>query len=217
MTETAKTGVTVDLLINGIAVRADPQMTIVEAAWAGGVPRITSVGCLEGVCGSCRVLVKRGREVKVALACETFVEQGMEAVFLPAPATATRRYDLADLADGWDTQARFHEIFPEAIHCRHCSGCVNSCPKGIRVEEGVEMAAAGHFREAGAAFLECVMCELCDVACPENISPAHVGLFSRRITAHYYLRPPNLIQKLEDNRKDKSAVKKPIFKKRRPA
>jgi hypothetical protein len=52
------------------------------------------------------------------------------------------------------------------------------------------------------------MCELCDSACPEQIAPSHVGLFSRRATAYFHLRPPNLIQRLEENRLDQSADKK---------
>jgi ferredoxin len=207
MTETTRDIQPVELQINGMPVRAEPQMTIIEAAWAGGVPRVTGVGCLEGVCGSCRILVRRGKEVNVALGCETFVEPGMEALFLPAPGADRHHYQLTDLSDGWDIQARFHEIFPEASRCRHCHGCVKSCPKGITVEDGVALAAAGHFREAGEAFLECVMCELCDSACPENIAPAHVGLFSRRITAFFHMRPPNLIQKLEEIRKEQADKK----------
>ncbi len=193
-------GATVELLINGKTVSAEPHMTVVEAAWAGGVPRVTGVGCLEGVCGSCRILLKRGKDVGVALACETLVDQGIEVLFLPPPSTALHQYELSEFDDGWDSQARFHEIFPEASRCRHCHGCVRSCPRGIAVEEGVALATAGRFREAGEAFFECVMCELCDSACPEQIAPAHVGLFSRRITAHFHLRPPNLIHRLEELR-----------------
>lgn len=202
MTEHAGSESFVDLLINGVKVRAESHMTIVEAAWAGGVPRVTGVGCLEGMCGSCRILLRRGSAVSVALACETFAEDGIEALFLPAPSTARHQYELTDFKDGWDIQARFQEIFPEADRCRHCHGCVQSCPKGIKVEEGIALAAAGRFREAGEAFIECVMCELCDNACPEQIAPAHVGLFSRRITAFFHLRPPNLIHRLEELRQE---------------
>ena len=200
MTEKSGGDPDVDLLINGVEVRAKPHMTIVEAAWAGGVPRVTGVGCLEGVCGACRILLRRGKDVSVALACETFAEQGIEVQFLPAPSAPRYQYELTDFKDGWDIQARFQEIFPEAAHCRHCHGCVVSCPKGIAVEEGVALAAAGRFRETGETFFECVMCELCDSACPEQIAPAHVGLFSRRITAFFHLRPPNLIHRLEELR-----------------
>jgi succinate dehydrogenase/fumarate reductase-like Fe-S protein len=190
----------VSLTINGTAVNARAGMTIVEAAWHGDVPRVHGAGCLEGVCGSCRVMLRRGREVNVGLACQTFVEEGIEVVFLPTASAPRHHYEISDFSDSWDVQARFHEIFPEASRCRHCHGCVASCPKGIAVEDAIVLAAEGRFSEAGEAFIECVMCELCDGACPEQIAPAHVGLFCRRVTAHFHLRPPNLIHRLEEMR-----------------
>ena len=197
---THEKGQPVALTINGLAVDASTDMTLVEAAWHGGVPRVTNIGCMEGVCGSCRVMLRRGKEVSVGLACQTFVEDGIEVVFMPPASAPQHHYDIGDLKDGWDIHARFHKIFPEASRCRHCHGCVKACPKGIAVEDGVALAAAGRYREAGEAFFECVMCELCDAACPELIAPAHVGLFSRRVTAHFHLRPPNLIHRLEELR-----------------
>lgn len=196
----------VALTINGLAISAHADMTLVEAAWHAGVPRITGVGCMEGVCGSCRVMLRRGKTVTVGLACQTFVESGIEVVFMPPASAPHHHYEIDDFKDGWDIHARFKDIFPEASRCRHCHGCVQSCPKGIAAEEGVALAAAGRFREAGETFFECVMCELCDAACPELIAPAHVGLFSRRITAHFHLRPPNLIHRLEELRQEQSGI-----------
>lgn len=191
---------TVDVKINGITVRALTGMTLVEAAWHGSIPNISGIGCLEGVCGSCRIMLRRGNAVTVGLACQIFVESGLDAVFLPPPSAPLHHYKLSDFKDGWDMQGQFHKIYPEASSCRHCHGCVSSCPKNIAVEEGVALAVAGHFREAGEVFFECIMCELCDAACPDLIAPAHVGLFSRRVTAHFHLRPPNLIHRLEELR-----------------
>jgi succinate dehydrogenase/fumarate reductase-like Fe-S protein len=199
----------VALTINGMPVVAHAGMTVVEAAWHGGVPRVTGVGCMEGVCGSCRIMLRRGKDVSVGLACQTFVEAGVEVIFLPPASAPRHHYELSDFKDGWDIHARFQDIFPEAARCRHCHGCDVSCPKGIKVEEGVAQAAAGRFRDAGETFFECVMCELCDGACPELIAPAHVGLFSRRVTAHFHLRPPNLIHRLEELRQDKNKEDKP--------
>jgi hypothetical protein len=190
----------VSLTINGEALRASAGATVVEAAWGAGLRRVTGVGCLDGVCGSCRILVRRGQTVSVGLACQSFVEDGIDVVFLPPSSPPRHHYDLADFTDGWDLHERFQESFPEAARCRHCHGCNLSCPKGILVEEGVAQACAGRFRDAGETFFECVLCDLCDGACPELIAPAHVGLFSRRVTAHFHLRPPNLIQRLEELR-----------------
>lgn len=194
----------VSLTINGVAVDARDGMTMVEAAWQAGIAGITSVGCMEGVCGSCRIMLRQGKDVRVGLACQTFVKEGDEVIFLPAASAPRHHYDIADFKDSWEIHPRFHAIFPEASRCRHCHGCVASCPKGIAVEDGVALAAAGRYREAGEAFFECVMCELCDVACPELIAPAHVGLFCRRVTAHFHLRPPNLINRLEELRQKRA-------------
>ena len=188
------------LTINGQPALAHTAMTVVEAAWKNSVPRAHGVGCLEGVCGSCRILLREDGQVRVALACQTFVRPAMEVVFLPPQTVPRHHYDIEEFQDSWGIQSRFHEIFPEAARCRHCHGCAVSCPKGIRVEDGVALAAAGRFRDAGELFFECVMCELCDIACPEQIAPAHVGLFCRRITAHFHLRPANLIFRLEELR-----------------
>jgi succinate dehydrogenase/fumarate reductase-like Fe-S protein len=198
---------TVALTINGVAVVAHAGATVVEAAWQGGVPKVTGVGCMEGVCGSCRIMLRKGKQVTVGLACQTFVENGIDVIFLP-PASAPRHYyQLSEFNDSWDIHALFQDIFPEAARCRHCHGCVVSCPKGISVEEGVAQASAGRFRDSGETFFECVMCELCDGACPELIAPAHVGLFSRRVTAHFHLRPPNLIHRLEELRQEQDKDK----------
>jgi succinate dehydrogenase/fumarate reductase-like Fe-S protein len=206
MSEAPDSPAAFEVTINGRVVAAQTGMTVVEAAWRNGVPRVSGVGCLEGVCGSCRILLRQEREVSVGLACQTFVQSGMEVVFLPAQSAPHHHYDIDDFEDSWDIQSRFHEIFPEAARCRHCHGCVASCPKGIKVEDAIVLAAAGRFRDAGEMFFECVMCELCDSACPEQIAPAHVGLFCRRITAHFHLRPPNLIHRLEELRQGNHAI-----------
>ncbi|HHH39894.1 MAG TPA: ferredoxin, partial [Sedimenticola sp.] len=38
-------------------------------------------------------------------------------------------------------------------------------------------------------------------ACPEFISPNHVGIFARRVTAYFHIRPSNLINRLEKLRR----------------
>ena len=165
--------------------------------------------CREGVCGSCRVLVRRAtsREVETALGCQTLVEEGMEVNFLVFPNPTHHTYGLEAIPNSWEVQQRFHTIFPEADHCRHCGGCDRSCPKGIQVEEGVRLASRGRFREAGELFIECVMCNFCMTACPEFIAPNHVGLFARRVTAYFHIRPSNLIRRLEEMRRGELEVR----------
>ncbi len=193
----------VNVTINGKAITAPASLSTIQALWHAGYPRIKSVGCLEGVCGSCRVLVRRAGEpeVRTQLGCQTLIEEGMQVIFLLFPRPTHHTYQLEEIKSSWEVQGKFHEIFPEASHCRNCGGCNVSCPKGIEVERGVELATKGRFREAGELFVECVMCDLCLTACPERIAPNHVGLFSRRVTAYFHTRPSNLINRLEKLRK----------------
>lgn len=67
----------------------------------------------------------------------------------------------------------------------------------MKVQDGVAEVVAGDFSAAAATFDECVMCNLCTLACPENIRPNHVGLFARRMKAARMLRPIDLMRRLQ--------------------
>jgi ferredoxin len=199
----------VDLTINGKQISAPLSLSVIRALWYAGYPRVKSVGCLEGVCGSCRVMVRRtgSREITTELGCQVLIEEGMEVTFLAFPTPTHHSYQLESIPSSWEVQSKFHEFFPEAENCRNCHGCVQTCPRGVEVELGVELAAKGRFREAGDLFGNCVMCDLCQTACPESIAPNHVGMFARRVTAYFHSRPSNLINRLERMRKGELEVR----------
>lgn len=188
----------ITLTIDGNTISVPHKMTAIQAVWHGGKPLIHGVGCLEGVCGACKIVVRRKDDLQVTteLGCQTLVEDGMDVIFLKHPTPNHHSYVLSDFENSWDMETRFHSIFPEARDCRHCGGCNNACPKGIEVEKVVNLSAEGKFKEAGALFFECVMCGLCISSCPERITPNHVGLFARRIDAFFHIRPSNLINRL---------------------
>ena len=198
----------VNVIIDGKAIQAPPSLSVIQALWHAGYPRVKGVGCLEGVCGSCRVLVRRNDDngVNIELGCQTLVEEGMQVMFLVFPNPTHHHYKLSQIKNSWDVQAEFHRIFPEAENCRHCGGCTKGCPKGIDVEKGVELASKGRFREAGDLFVECIMCNICMTGCAEEIAPNHVGLFSRRVTGYFHSRPSNLIHRLEQIRKGELTI-----------
>ncbi len=67
----------VQITINGEVIETSALRSILEAVIDSGQPLIDAIGCMgQGVCGSCRVLIRRAgeREVSTALACETRVE-----------------------------------------------------------------------------------------------------------------------------------------------
>lgn len=189
----------VNLTINGKAIVAPASMSVIQALWYAGYPGIKGVGCLEGVCGSCRVMVRRADavELTMALGCQLLIEDGMNVFFSVFETPSLHQYQLSEISSSWDVQTQFQRIFPAAQQCRHCHGCNIACPKDIDVEAAVDLAVKGHFRECGDLFIDCVMCDLCMTSCPEFIEPNHVGLFARRVTAYFDIRPSNLINRLE--------------------
>lgn len=189
----------VTLTINGKSITAPASLSVIQALWHAGYPRIEGVGCLGGVCGSCRVMVRRAAssELQMELGCQLLIEEGMDVFFQIFDTPSHHSYQLSEINSSWDVQTEFHRIFPEAQKCRHCHGCNKACPKDIDVEKGVDLAISGHFRESGELFVDCVMCDLCMTSCPEFIEPNHVGLFSRRVTGYFDFRPSNLINQLE--------------------
>lgn len=202
MAEAATTTEPVRLTFDGHAIQAAPGTSLLQAWIAAGLPLTENVGCLgQGVCGACRVLVRKPGErlAGTALACEMPVEEGMQVAFLDHfPASRPHRYDLHALADSWTALGQINTVFPEARHCRHCGGCDRACPKGIEVERMVNLAAQGQANAAADLFDHCVLCNLCVAACPEHIDPAHLGQFVRRMQASLTLRPSDLITRLQE-------------------
>ena len=191
----------VRLSIEGRDIQAPATSSILQAYVQAGQTLVEGVGCMgQGVCGSCRVMVRRAGspEVKTQLACETVVEDGMQVAFLEYFTPSVRHvYRIEDVADSWQALAKIGEVFPEAAHCRHCGGCDRACPKGLEVERGVNLAVNGELAESSRVFDECVMCNLCTLACPEHIRPNHLGLFVRRMIASLTLRPADLLRRLQ--------------------
>ncbi|WP_338665964.1 4Fe-4S dicluster domain-containing protein [Pararoseomonas sp. SCSIO 73927] len=192
----------VRFVFDGHAIETGVRTSLLQAWVGAGLPLTENVGCMgQGVCGACRVLVRRAGErlACTALACETLAEPGMQVSFLDHfPASRPHAYDLRALTDSWTAIDRIDAVFPEAKNCRHCSGCDRACPKGIEVQRMVNLAAAGQALAAADLFDHCVMCNLCVAACPEHIDPAHLGQFVRRMTASLTLRPSDLIMRLHE-------------------
>ncbi len=191
---------TVSLVIDGRAVSAPPTASIIQAFSASGGALVSNVGCMgQGVCGSCRCMVRRegSREVSMELGCETPVEAGMQVAFVSYfQPKRPHVYDLDALTDSWQILDAMDETFPQAKSCRHCGGCDRACPRGLDVQKGVEYAVLGDVQAAREVFTECIMCNLCTLACPERIRPNHLGLFIRRALAALTLRPQELMRRL---------------------
>ena len=190
------------LVIDGKEIQAPANSSIIQALAHAGKAITANVGCMgQGVCGSCRCLVRKEgeRKAETKLGCETKIEQGMQVsfidYFLPSH---VHRYDMDKVGDGWNWLEEVDENFPEAKNCRHCGGCDAACPKGLYVQDGVAQVVSGDFSAASDTFDECVMCNLCTLACPEHIRPNHLGLFARRMKTARTLRPVDLMRRLQE-------------------
>jgi len=192
---------TIHISIDGKLVEAQTSDSILQARLHGEDLVSANIGCMgQGVCGACRCLVRKQgeRETQTRLACETVVEDGMEVSFIDYYQPAhLHRYRPQDLRDGWQAISQLRQIFPESQHCRHCGGCDRACPRGIQVQQGIALASQGQLQAAAALFDACIMCNLCTLACPENIRPNHVGLYLRRAQAAQTQRPGDLLRRLE--------------------
>lgn len=206
---------TAQLIVDGREVQAPTDHSIIEAVWHSGHTQVEQIGCMQGVCGSCRVLVRRKDETAVttALACETLVEDGMRVSFIHHndKAQVDHHYQLSDITNSWDAVKYIDTRFPEAKDCRHCGGCDSACPRGLQVQHAVAMVSGTDTRAmdpvgAGKLFDECIMCDLCSRACPEDIAPNHLGLLVRRLGASLMLRPVNLLTRLEEIRKGEANI-----------
>ena len=193
--------VKIAMQVEGREVVASSGLTIIQAVWESGGTLVEGIGCLgQGVCGSCRVFVRRagGDEVKLMLACETLIEEGMQVSFAHFIEPDLRQsYELEKrFTDTWSAVEEVSNTYPEAAKCRHCGGCDSACPRDISVEDGVKLAAEGRLGDAGRLFDECIMCNLCTLACPEFIAPNYLAQLCRRLEASLLLRPANLMSRL---------------------
>src|SRR3954453_2014799 len=62
----------VQITVDGKAIHVAPGNTVIQALALSGEPLLEHVGCMgQGVCGSCRCMVRRlgSRDVKTELAC----------------------------------------------------------------------------------------------------------------------------------------------------
>jgi len=201
---------TVRLSIDGREVVADSSRSILQAYVESGGVLVSNVGCMgQGVCGSCRCMVRRegSKDVTMELGCETQVEDGLQVAFVSYfQPKRPHVYDLETITDSWSLFEAINEIFPQAKSCRHCGGCDRACPRGLDVQKGVELVVAGDVHGAAEIFAECIMCNLCTLACPERIRPNHLGLFLRRASTAMSLRPVELMQRLREIESGKMIV-----------
>lgn len=178
----------VDIFLMGKRYTVPETLTIMDAMEYAGYQLKRGCGCRAGFCGACATVYRMAGdyELKVGLACQTKVEDGMYLAQIPFFPGRKAIYDLEELKP---STAHFAQLYPEVYRCLGCSSCTKVCPQDIDVMQYIAYIQRGDFAKAADISFDCLMCGLCVSRCPVNIVHYNAALTSRRLYSRYIARP----------------------------
>lgn len=175
---------TVSIFLFGKKYDVPENLTIMTAMEYAGYQLVRGCGCRNGFCGACATIyrIKGDKELKVCLACQTKVEEGMFIATLPFFPLVKQVYDMDKISIN---ETVMMQLYPEIYSCIGCNACTKSCTQGLNVMQYIAYAQRGEFEKCAEESFDCVMCGVCSSRCPAGISHPQVGLLARRITGKY--------------------------------
>lgn len=178
----------VDIFIMGKRYTVPETLTIMDAMEYAGYQLKRGCGCRAGFCGACATVyrIAGDYELKVGLACQTKVEDGMYLAQIPFFPGRKAYYDLEEIKP---SVAHFAQLYPEVYRCLGCSSCTKVCPQDIDVMQYIAYIQRGDFAKAADISFDCLMCGLCVSRCPVNIVHYNAALTARRLYSRYIARP----------------------------
>ena len=149
----------IPIYIMGKEYMVPETVTILKAFEYSGYQFIRGCGCRGGVCGACATVYRTEDDyrIKVGLACQTVVEEGMRLTQIPFYPANKALYDLEELLPTVNTLMK---LYPEMARCVSCNSCGKICPQDIKVMEYVNAAIRGDIERAAELSFECIMCGL---------------------------------------------------------
>lgn len=176
----------VNVYLMGKKYEVPEGLTIMGAMEYAGYKLVRGCGCRNGFCGACATVYRiRGeRELKVALACQTTVEDNMYVATLPFFPLEKQVYDIEKVKP--DAQVMM-QLYPEIYSCIGCNACTKSCSQGLNVMQYVAAAQRGDMAACAVLSFDCVMCGICSSRCPAGISHPQVALLARRLNGKYLM------------------------------
>ncbi len=199
----------IDIYISDKKYRVPSTLTIMDSMEYAGFQLTRGCGCRSGFCGACATIfrIKGDKELRVALACQTKVEDGMYLTQLPFFPGDKRTYDIGELMPTADTMT---QLYPEIYSCIGCNSCTKGCPQDLNVMQYIGYAQRGDLEKCAHESFDCVMCGICASRCPANITHYQVGILARRLTGKYILPETkhlkDRVQEIEEGKFD-SALK----------
>uniref|UniRef100_A0A7C4GF57 4Fe-4S dicluster domain-containing protein n=1 Tax=candidate division WOR-3 bacterium TaxID=2052148 RepID=A0A7C4GF57_UNCW3 len=178
--ESAAAGSLATIYVMGQAYKVPKDLTIMKAMEYAGYQFIRGCGCRGGFCGACGTVyrTKDSYKLKVGLACQTVIEDGMYLAQIPFYPGNKAVYELNKLAA--DTQVLVKH-YPEVMRCIACNSCTKICPQDIDVMGYINMAIRGDIDRVADMSFDCIMCGLCATRCPAEIVHYNVALLARRL------------------------------------
>jgi len=176
----------VRIYIMGRGYKVPAGLTIMKAMEYAGYRFMRSCGCRGGFCGACATIyrVKGDYKLRMALACQETVEDGMYISQIPFTPAEKPIYNLEELSPSANV---FLEYYPEIAKCVSCNTCTKACPQDLEVMDYVQAALRGDFQEVASLSFDCIACGLCATRCPAEIVPYNIALLARRLYGKYVM------------------------------
>jgi formate hydrogenlyase subunit 6/NADH:ubiquinone oxidoreductase subunit I len=175
---------TVNIYIMGKRYEVPNKATILKALEYSGYRMIRGVGCRGGFCGACGTVYRTpdSYKLKVGLACQTVVEEGMYLTQIPFYPANKAIYDIEELNP---VPSTILELYPETFRCVQCNTCTKVCPQDIEVMDYMQAALRGDIAKVADISFDCIMCGLCTSRCPAETVQYNVALLCRRLYGKY--------------------------------
>ena len=160
------------------------NLTIMTGLEYAGYQLLRGCGCRNGFCGACATIyrIKGQQELKMALACQTKVEEGMYVATLPFFPLVKQVYDIEKVSP---EQQIMMQLYPEIYSCIGCNACTRACPQSLHTMQYIAYAQRGDFKACADESFDCVMCGICSSRCPAGISHPQVAMLARRLNGKY--------------------------------
>ena len=187
--------ITVQIMGKPYQVPADA--TIMGAIEYAGHQIIRGAGCREGYCGACATIYRLPGDYKIqtGLACMTMVEDGMSLAQVPYVPAEKAIYDIEKLKPN---VTAIQEMYPTVFRCVACNTCTKSCPQGLQVMDYIQAAKRGDIAMVMDLSFDFVVCGMCMLRCPAEITQPLVGILAKRLYGRYLRKDsPELAERVK--------------------
>ena len=188
----------VTIYVMGKPYRVPSDLTIMKAMEYAGYRFVRGCGCRGAFCGACGTVyrLKDDYRLRVALACQEVVQDGMYLAEIPFFPGNKATYDIEDLKA---TAEAVLSLYPEVYRCLACNTCTKACPQDIEVMEYIQAALRGDIAKAADLSFDCLLCGLCASRCPAEIVQYQVALLCRRLYSRYIApQAPHLAERMKE-------------------